>query len=122
METMYQRTKIQEESMRYEHKKQSGELPIVGVNTFLTPGGEGEAEKTELIRSTEEEKNQQIDDCHHVQKLFADEGNLALEKLKRRAQSNDNLFDELMETTKVCTLGQISNALYRVGGAYRRNM
>ncbi len=121
METMYQRGKIQEESLHYEHLKHSGELPIIGVNTFLNNAVEEQAE-TELMRSTDAEKEEQIAGIEATQKAFADETPAALQQLKQTALSGGNIFEELMETVKVATLGQISGALYSVGGSYRRNM
>jgi methylmalonyl-CoA mutase len=123
MESMYQRGKIQDESLYYETKKHTGELPIIGVNTFLKDGaGEEEQKPIELIRSTEEEKKQQIDNLEAFWKRNEDRNAEAIEKLKEVARNNGNLFDELMETVKVASLGQISHALYEVGGQYRRNM
>lgn len=122
METMYQRGKIQEESLYYETLKHTGELPIIGVNTFLDEKTQKETEPIELIRSTEEEKKQQIDLLAQFQARNADRSADALNKLKSVARSNGNLFEELMETVKVCSLGQITHALYEVGGQYRRNM
>jgi methylmalonyl-CoA mutase len=122
METMYQRSKIQEESMYYEGQKTSGELPIVGVNTFLNPQGEGQMGDTELIRSTEEEKQAQLAGLQKTHTLNETQSQLALKQLKSKAQKANNLFAELLETSKTCTLGQISDALYQVGGAYRRSM
>ena len=121
METMYQRGKIQEESMVYEHLKHSGELPIIGVNTFIS-SNPSHVEKMELSRSTEEEKQSQIDALNLVKKRNETETKAALDRLKTVAKSNGNIFEELMEAVKVCSLGQISNALYEVGGQYRRNM
>ncbi|HJW72870.1 MAG TPA: methylmalonyl-CoA mutase family protein [Geothrix sp.] len=121
METMYQRGKIQEESMQYEHLKHSGELPIVGVNTFLNPQPV-ELGAPELIRSTEEEKQQQIRNLAAFHARNADRAPAALARLKEVARSQGNLFEELLEAAKVCSLGQISQALYEVGGQYRRNM
>jgi methylmalonyl-CoA mutase len=121
METMYQRGKIQEESLHYEHLKHSGELPIVGVNTFLNPNP-AELGATELIRSTEEEKRQQIDNLRAFHARNAGRAPAALERLKQVAREDGNLFAELLETVKSCSLGQISAALYEVGGQYRRNM
>jgi methylmalonyl-CoA mutase len=121
METMYQRGKIQEESMHYEHLKHSGELPIIGVNTFLNPQPP-ELGKPELIRSTEAEKQQQIDTLAAFHARNADRAPAALQRLKDVAHSGSNLFLELLEAAKVCSLGQISQALYEVGGQYRRNM
>ena len=121
METMYQRGKIQEESMRYEQLKHSGELPIIGVNTFLNPQAP-EMGSTELIRSTDEEKQQQIRNLEAFQERNKAKAPAALAHLKQVATENGNLFEELLETVKVCSLGQISSALYEVGGQYRRNM
>ncbi|MCR9143359.1 MAG: methylmalonyl-CoA mutase family protein [bacterium] len=121
METMYQRGKIQEESLHYEHLKHSGDLPIVGVNTFLNDAVEEQAE-TELMRSTDAEKEEQIAGVQAMQTAFADRAPDALQKLKQTALSGGNIFEELMETVKVATLGQVSGALYSVGGSYRRNM
>lgn len=123
MESMYQRGKIQDESLYYETKKHTGELPIIGVNTFLKDGaGDEEQKPIELIRSTEEEKKQQIDNLEAFWKRNEDRNAEAIERLKEVARNNGNLFDELMETVKVASLGQISHALYEVGGQYRRNM
>jgi methylmalonyl-CoA mutase len=123
MESMYQRGKIQDESLYYETKKHTGELPIIGVNTFLKEGeGDEEQKPIELIRSTEEEKKQQIDNLEAFWKRNEDRSAQAIERLKEVARNNGNLFDELMETVKVASLGQISHALYEVGGQYRRNM
>ena len=121
METMYQRSKIQEESMHYEGLKASGEIPIIGVNTYLNPQGAGVMGETELIRSTEE-KQAQLDGLQGLHQLNAAQAALALKQLKSQAQKGANLFEELLETTKTCSLGQISDALYSVGGAYRRSM
>ncbi|MDX1443480.1 MAG: methylmalonyl-CoA mutase family protein, partial [Gammaproteobacteria bacterium] len=121
METMYQRGKIQEESLYYEAKKHDGSLPIVGVNTFLGKDDEG-TEEPELIRSTEEEKQAQIRAVQTQHTHNAEAIDIALQRLKDTAASGGNVFAELMEAVKVCTLGQISQALYEVGGKYRRNM
>ena len=123
METMYQRGKIQEESLFYEQKKHDGSLPIVGVNTFLPdrPGAE-EAREAELIRSTEEEKQDQVTGVRAFNTQRAGEQPAALEELRRVAASGGNVFGALMETVKVASLGRISNALYGIGGQYRRNM
>jgi methylmalonyl-CoA mutase len=121
METMYQRGKIQEESMHYEHLKHDGRLPIIGVNTFLNPNP-AELGAPELIRSTEAEKQQQIDNLAAFHARNAAKAPAALAKLKDVARSGGNLFEELLEAVKVCSLGQISAALYEVGGQYRRNM
>ena len=121
METMYQRGKIQEESMQYEHLKHSGELPIVGVNTFLNPAPP-EMGAIELIRSSEEEKAQQIRNLEAFHRRNAERAPAALGTLKEVARRGGNLFEALLDTAKVCSLGQISQALYEVGGQYRRNM
>ncbi|MDX9759482.1 MAG: methylmalonyl-CoA mutase family protein [Bacteroidota bacterium] len=124
METMYQRGKIQEESMVYEHKKHSGALPIVGVNMFLRPERlrTHEAQPTELIRSTEDEKRQQITNLRAFQQRNAMRSADALARVQHAAQVHTNVFDELLACVKVASLGQISSALYEVGGQYRRNM
>ncbi|WP_026841695.1 fused isobutyryl-CoA mutase/GTPase IcmF [Citrifermentans bremense] len=124
METQYQRSKIQDESMLYEHKKHSGELPIVGVNTFLNPraGEEGYQVPGELARATHEEKEQQIKNLRDFQERNKEKAPLALKRLQEVAVSGGNIFGELMETVKVASLGQITRALYQVGGEYRRNM
>ncbi len=124
METQYQRSKIQDESMLYEHKKHSGELPIVGVNTFLHPRAdeEGFSVPGELARATKEEKEQQIINLRAFHDLNKGTAPAALKRLQETAITGDNIFGELMETVKVASLGQISHALYEVGGKYRRNM
>jgi methylmalonyl-CoA mutase len=124
MENMYQRGKIQDESLNYESKKQSGELPIIGVNTFQSEEAESAEDEKEvdLIRSTNEEKDQQIESLETFQGRYADEADEALARLKETARNDGNTFETLMETVKVASLGQISQALYEVGGQYRRNM
>jgi methylmalonyl-CoA mutase len=122
MERMYQRNKIQEESLYYESRKHNGELPIVGVNTFLNKKGSPTTIPNEIIRSTTEEKEQQIRYLHAFRERNADQSAAALKRLQQAAVHNQNLFEELMETVKYCSLGQISHALYEVGGQYRRNM
>ncbi|MEP7320041.1 MAG: methylmalonyl-CoA mutase family protein, partial [Panacibacter sp.] len=122
MERMYQRNKIQEESLYYETLKHTGELPIVGVNTFLNKKGSPTIIPTEVIRSTTEEKEQQIANLDSFHKRNKDKSAAALKRLQQVAINNENLFIELMETVKYCSLGQITNALYEVGGQYRRNM
>ena len=122
MERMYQRNKIQEESLVYEHQKHTGELPLVGVNTFLNKNGSPTILPTEVIRSTTEEKEQQIQNLQAFWKRNEDKSEAALKRLKDVAIGNGNLFEELMETVKVCSLGQITHALYEVGGQYRRSM
>jgi methylmalonyl-CoA mutase len=123
MDTMYQRGKIQEESMYYEHKKHDGSLPLIGVNTFLPKEGqEDEVHELELIRSSDEEKQNQIRHVRAFQETHADVAAEALTSLQAVARNRDNVFAELMETVKSNSLGQISGALYDVGGEYRRNM
>ena len=122
MERMYQRNKIQEESLFYETAKHSGELPIVGVNTFLDSQGSPTVLPGEVIRSTGEEKDQQIENLLSFRKRNGDRSAAMLQRLQHAAVSNGNLFEELMETVKYCSLGEITNALYEVGGQYRRNM
>jgi isobutyryl-CoA mutase len=122
METMYQRGKIQEESMHYEMLKHTGEYPIIGVNTFLNSKGSPTVIPGEVIRATEEEKQQQITTLRALHSTYSDQQIVALEKLKQASLDNKNLFNELMDCAKMCSLGQISNSLYRVGGQYRRNM
>ena len=122
MERMYQRNKIQEESLYYETLKHTGEYPIVGVNTFLSKKGSPTILPSEVIRSTKEEKDAQINAIESFKNKNAHISEAMLERLQNVAISNGNLFEELMETVKYCTLGQITNALYKVGGQYRRNM
>ncbi len=122
MERMYQRNKIQEESLFYESVKHSCELPIVGVNTFLAKNGSPTVLPGEVIRSTGEEKDRQIHNLRAFHTRNADRSAALLQRLKEVAVGNGNLFAELMETVKYCTLGEITNALYEVGGQYRRNM
>ncbi len=123
MDTMYQRGKIQDESMYYEGMKHDGSLPLIGVNTFLPKEGqEDEVHKQELIRSSESEKKNQIKHVRGFQSTHADEAERALADLQAVARERGNVFAELMNTVKSNSLGQISNALYSVGGEYRRNM
>ena len=122
METMYQRGKIQEESMHYEMLKHTGEYPIIGVNTFLGSDGSPTVTPGEVIRATEAEKQQQIESLQQLHAAKSEHSAAALRRLQEVALQNGNLFEELMEVTKVCSLGQITNALYGVGGKYRRNM
>ncbi|MGE5106574.1 MAG: methylmalonyl-CoA mutase family protein [Sphingobacteriales bacterium] len=122
MERMYQRNKIQEESLFYEHQKHTGELPLIGVNTFLNKKGSPTIIPNEVIRSTAEEKEQQINNLQLFWKRNENRSTEMLEQLKKVAINNGNLFAELMETVKYCSLGQITHALYEVGGQYRRNM
>ena len=123
MDTMYQRGKIQEESLYYESRKHDGSLPLIGVNTFLPKAGqEDEVHELELIRSSEDEKQDQIRHLRAFQATHGDESGDALSKLQGKARERSNIFAELMETVKSSSLGQISAALYQVGGEYRRNM
>ncbi|WP_316743220.1 methylmalonyl-CoA mutase family protein [Pedobacter antarcticus] len=122
METMYQRGKIQEESLYYETLKHNGEYPIVGVNTFLNKKGSPTVTPGEVIRATEEEKQYQINALTNFQKRNEDTKEKILEELQRKAVLGDNIFEALMDACKICSLGQISKALYAVGGQYRRNM
>ncbi|MDX2249062.1 MAG: methylmalonyl-CoA mutase family protein [Bacteroidia bacterium] len=122
METMYQRGKIQEESIYYESLKHSGELPIIGVNTFLSDEGSPTIIPHEVIRSTTEEKEYQILQMRDLQVRHAAKAKIALRHLQEVAVANGNLFEALMEATKCASLGQITHALYEVGGQYRRNM
>ena len=122
METMYQRGKIQEESLYYETLKHTGEFPIIGVNTFLSSKGSPTVLPREVIRSTEEEKEFQITSVQNLWARSGDKGAELLHKLQQAAIHNQNVFTELMEVVKYCSLGQISKALFEVGGQYRRNM
>jgi methylmalonyl-CoA mutase len=122
MERMYQRSKIQEESLYYETLKHEGKLPIIGVNTFLDPNGSPTIVPKEVIRSTVEEKELTIKDLENFHIFHAEEAKIALKNLQRTAITNGNIFESLMEASKVCSLGQMSQALYEVGGQYRRNM
>ncbi len=122
MERMYQRNKIQEESLYYETQKHTGEFPIVGVNTFLNKAGSPTILPSEVIRSTDEEKNLQIENVNAFHERHKNESANRLKMLREVAINNGNLFAELMETVKYCSLGQITHALYEVGGQYRRNM
>ncbi|GAB4488845.1 MAG: methylmalonyl-CoA mutase family protein [Saprospiraceae bacterium] len=122
METMYQRGKIQEESLYYETLKHTGELPIIGVNTFLSKEGSPTILPKEVIRAEEEEKEAQIQTLRNLHKANEQKSKDALRRLQMAAIHNENLFAELMEAVKVCSLGQITHALYEVGGQYRRNM
>jgi len=122
METMYQRSKIQEESLYYETLKHTGEFPIIGVNTFLSSKGSPTIIPAEVIRATEEEKQYQIDMLNNLHQTNGDKVNLYLNDLQDAAIKNENLFAHLMEATKICSLGQITSALFQVGGQYRRNM
>ncbi|MCB1749148.1 MAG: methylmalonyl-CoA mutase, partial [Gammaproteobacteria bacterium] len=123
MDTMYQRSKIQEESLYYEHKKHDGSLPLIGVNTFLPKEGEeDEVTELELMRSSDAEKNDQIHSVRNFHAIHAGEAGERLHALQDVARQRGNCFAELMETVKHASLGQVSGALYDVGGEYRRNM
>ena len=122
METMYQRSKIQEESLYYETLKHTGEFPIIGVNTFLNKKGSPTVIPAEVIRATEEEKRYQLEMLGELQKTNQDKLAPELVKIQNAAIQNENIFEYLMEATKVCSLGQITDALFEVGGQYRRNM
>jgi methylmalonyl-CoA mutase len=122
METMYQRSKIQEESLYYETLKHTGEFPIIGVNTFLSSKGSPTIIPAEVIRATEEEKKYQIKMLENLHQSNPEQVKEHLNTLQEAAIKNENLFEHLMEATKVCSLGQITSALFEVGGQYRRNM
>jgi methylmalonyl-CoA mutase len=122
METMYQRSKIQEESLYYETLKHTGEFPIIGVNTFLSSKGSPTVVPREVIRSTSEEKEFQINTVRNLWARNTDHKAAAIHRLQQAAIHNRNIFEELMETVKYCSLGQITQALFEVGGQYRRNM
>jgi methylmalonyl-CoA mutase len=122
METGYQRGKIQDESMHYEMRKHTGELPIIGVNTFRNPHGDAVPQKLELARSTDEEKQSQLTRLHAFHAAHASRVPQMLERLQQAVIANDNVFAVLMDAVRVCSLGQITNALFEVGGQYRRSM
>ncbi|CAG9178162.1 Fused isobutyryl-CoA mutase [Cupriavidus laharis] len=122
METGYQRGKIQEESLYYEQRKHDGTLPIIGVNTFRNPEGDPIPRKLELARSSEAEKQSQLDRLAAFQQAHADEAPAMLQRLRQAVIDNENVFAVLMDAVRVCSLGQITHALFEVGGQYRRNM
>jgi methylmalonyl-CoA mutase len=122
METGYQRGKIQEESMHYEMLKHTGEYPIIGVNTFRNPHGDPVSETIELARSTEEEKQSQLNRLHDFQARHAAESPAMLKRLQQAVIENRNVFEVLMDAVRCCSLGQITSALFEVGGQYRRSM
>jgi isobutyryl-CoA mutase len=122
MELGYQRGKIQEESLHYEHLKHTGEYPIIGVNTFRNPNGDHVPDHVELQRSTEEEKQSQLKRLQDFQQRHAKQAPKMLQRLQRAVIENKNVFEVLMDAVRVCSLGQITNALFEVGGQYRRNM
>ena len=119
---MYQRGKIQEESLHYEMLKHTGEYPIIGVNTFLSADGSPTVTPGEVIRATKEEKEAQIKTLNNLNQSHPELVDQHLQALKVAAVKNENIFTELMEAAKYCSLGQITRALYEVGGQYRRNM
>ncbi len=122
METGYQRGRIQDESMTYEMLKHTGELPIIGVNTFRNPKGDTTPEVLELARSTEEEKQSQLTRLQDFQHRHAAQAAVQLQRLQQAVIDNTNVFAVLMDAVRVCSLGQITHALFEVGGQYRRNM
>jgi methylmalonyl-CoA mutase len=122
METGYQRGKIQEESLYYEMRKNDGSYPIVGVNTFRNPNGDAMPQKVELARSTEGEKEGQLTRLRDFQARHADDAPEQIERLRRAVIEDANVFEVLMDAARVCSLGQITETLYEVGGRYRRNM
>lgn len=123
METQYQRGKIQEESMYYEHLKHSGELPIIGVNTYLNPNAaDDQADSMEVARATQEEKQLQLTNLRKFHEANEKDVDEQINRLKEVAKTGGNIFEQLMETVQYASLGQITNALYEVGGQYRRNM
>ena len=122
METMYQRNKIQEESLYYETLKHTGEFPIIGVNTFLSSKGSPTIVPKEVIRATEEEKEYQITMLKNLHDALAEQSKNYLANVQESAIQNENIFEVLMEACKYCSLGQITYALFDVGGQYRRNM
>jgi methylmalonyl-CoA mutase len=123
METMYQRGKIQEESLYYETRKHDGTLPLIGVNTFLPETASQDAQTaTKLIRSTEQEKQDQVQAIKAFQARHASQAPAALQALQGAASAGGNVFEHLLDAVKVCSLGQISHALYQVGGQFRRGV
>ncbi|TXI79690.1 MAG: methylmalonyl-CoA mutase, partial [Dechloromonas sp.] len=122
METGYQRGKIQDESMLYEHRKHDGSLPIIGVNTFLGPDSQNIDRPIELARSTEDEKHSQLNRLRDFQRRHADQRAPQLASVQRAAMQGDNVFEALMEAVRYCSLGEISQVLFAAGGKYRRNM
>jgi isobutyryl-CoA mutase len=122
METGFQRGKIQEESMFYEHKKHDGSLPIIGVNTFRNPQADEAQQEIELARSTDDEKQSQLRRLGEFKQRNAEAGPAMLERLRRTVIENGNTFEVLMDAVRVCSLGQITQTLFEVGGRYRRNM
>ena len=126
METGYQRGRIQEQSLTYEHRKHDGSYPIIGVNTFRNPRraekGDAVVPAPELIRSTTEEKESQLQRLREFQRRHAEEAPAMLERLRQAVVRNENVFGMLMDAVRCCSLGQITHALFEVGGQYRRSM
>jgi isobutyryl-CoA mutase len=122
METGYQRGRIQDESMHYEMLKHTGELPIIGVNTFRNPHGDPMPEQLELARSTDDEKRSQLQRLQDFHARNAAAAPAMLKRLQQAVIDNRNVFEVLMDAVRVCSLGQITSALFEVGGQYRRNM
>ena len=122
METMYQRSKIQEESLHYETLKHTGEYPIIGVNTFLNSKGSPTIVPDEVIRATKKEKDYQINMLNNLHENKSKDAKVSLRQIQNAAINQENIFEVLMEACKHCSLGQITNALFEVGGQYRRNM
>jgi methylmalonyl-CoA mutase len=122
METMYQRSKIQEESLYYETLKHTGEYPIIGVNTFLSSKGSPTILPKEVIRATEAEKQYQIEMLSYLHRAGSERSPMVLRALQQAAIQNRNMFSELMEAVKFCSLGQLTKSMFEVGGQYRRNM
>jgi methylmalonyl-CoA mutase len=122
METMYQRSKIQEESLYYETLKHTGEYPIIGVNTFLSSKGSPTVLPQEVIRSTTEEKEAQIKTVQYLWERSGAKGEEQIKNLQHLAIKNENIFEGLMDAVKYCSLGQITKGLFEVGGQYRRSM
>ena len=122
METMYQRSKIQEESLYYETLKHTGEFPIIGVNTFLSKQGSPTVIPKEVVRATEKEKAYQIEMLVELKKTFGDKSAISIKNVQNAAVQNENMFEQLMETCKYASIGDVTAALFDVGGQYRRNM
>jgi methylmalonyl-CoA mutase len=123
METMYQRGKIQDESLYYEEQKHSGAYPLIGINTFVDPAKAGRVDKPpQLVRSSDAGKNAQIEGLAHFKRLHARERDAALEQVRQACRGKGNVFAALMEAVKHCSLGEVSGTLYEMGGQYRRNM
>ena len=122
METMYQRSRIQEESLHYETLKHTGEFPIIGVNTFLAKNGSPTLTPGEVIRAETAEKEAQLEQVTRIHDGHAESSTMAIDSVKSAAIEGNNVFEALLVSAKHCTLGQLSDALFEVGGAYRRNM